>query len=141
EPKSWQRVAHIMLPKDFVRFRLTGERAIDMADASGTLLLDVARRTWSREVQNKTGIEEKMLPSLWESPQVCGRISGSGAEVTGLKPGTPVVAGAGDQGAGAVGRGRVRPGTVGVGDGSSGVVVAGDHGSVTDQQRCVPAVW
>ena len=148
EPKSWQRVAHIMLPKDFVRFRLTGERAIDMADASGTLLLDVARRTWSREVQNKTGIEEKMLPSLWESPQVCGRISGSGAEVTGLKPGTPVVAGAGDQAAGAVGMGIVRPGTVSVTIGTSGVVFAATDGSALDPQgrlhtfcHAIPERW
>ncbi len=69
EPKNWERVAHVMLPKDYVRFRLTGDRAIDMADASGTLLLDVANRRWSEEVLSKTGIEERMLPALHESPQ------------------------------------------------------------------------
>ena len=148
EPKNWQRVAHVMLPKDFVRFRLTGERAIDMADASGTLLLDVAGRQWSAEVLRKTRIEEKMLPSLWESPEVCGRISGSGAEATGLKTGTPVVAGAGDQAAGAVGMGIVRPGTVSVTIGTSGVVFAATVGPALDPQgrlhtfcHAIPSRW
>src|SRR5215469_12423680 len=103
EPKNWDGVAHVMLPKDYVRFRLTGERAIDMADASGTLLLDVANRKWSGEVLAKTGINKEMLPALFESPQVCGKVNAAGAEATGLKLGTPVVAGAGDQAAGAVG--------------------------------------
>ena len=80
EPQNWARVAHVMLPKDYVRFRLTGERAIDMADASGTLLLDVTNRGWSTEVLNKTGINESLLPALFESPQVCGKISAAGAD-------------------------------------------------------------
>lgn len=124
EAQNWSRVAHVMLPKDYVRFRLTGERAIDMADASGTLMLDVAHRAWSSEVLSKTGIDVKSLPALWESPQVCGRISESGAKATGLKAGTPVVAGAGDQAAGAVGMGIVRPGAVSATIGTSGVVFA-----------------
>src|SRR5437763_1579909 len=114
EPQNWARVAHVMLPKDYVRFRLTGERAIDMADASGTLLLDVSNRRWSAEVLNKTDIKESLLPALFESPQVCGKISAAGAEATGLKAGTPVVAGAGDQAAGAVGMGIARAGAVSV---------------------------
>ncbi|MGO9863194.1 MAG: xylulokinase [Terriglobales bacterium] len=124
EPQNWQRVAHVMLPKDYVRFRLTGERVIDMADASGTLLLDVAKRAWSFEVLNETGIDRKLLPTLAESPAVCGQVSARGAEATGLKAGTPVVAGAGDQAAGAVGMGIVRPGTVSATIGTSGVVFA-----------------
>lgn len=132
EPQNWQRVAHVMLPKDYVRFRLTGERAIDMADASGTLLLDVARRAWSSEILSGTGIERQLLPALWESPQVCGRISARGAEATGLKPGTPVVAGAGDQAAGAVGMGIVRPGAVSATIGTSGVVFAATDAPVLD---------
>jgi xylulokinase len=124
EPQNWQRVAHVMLPKDYVRFRLTGDFAIDMADASGTLLLDVAGRKWSSEVASQTGIDTKLLPQLWESPEVCGRISVQGAEATGLKIGTPVVAGAGDQAAGAVGMGIVRPGMVSATIGTSGVVFA-----------------
>lgn len=124
EPRHWDRVAHVMLPKDYVRFQLTGERATDMADASGTLLLDVARRQWSSEVLRRTGIDGKLLPSLWESPDVCARVSAQGSEATGLKAGTPVVAGAGDQAAGAVGMGIVRVGTVSATIGTSGVVFA-----------------
>jgi xylulokinase len=124
EAKHWARVAHVMLPKDYVRFRLTGERAIDVADASGTLLLDVANRRWSAEVLSKTGIEKGMLPALYESAQVCGKVSAAGAEATGLRAGTPVVAGAGDQAAGAVGMGIARAGAVSATIGTSGVVFA-----------------
>jgi xylulokinase len=113
-----------MLPKDYARFQLTGERVIDVADASGTLLLDVARRQWSSEVLSRTGIDPKLLPSVYECPQVCARVSARGAEATGLRAGTPVVAGAGDQSAGAVGLGIVRPGMVGATIGTSGVVFA-----------------
>jgi xylulokinase len=124
EPRNWNRVAYVMLPKDYVRFHLTGERAIDMADASGTLLLDVTNRRWSTEVLSKTGIDRHMLPSLYESPQICGQVSIAGAEATGLRVGTPVVAGAGDQAAGAVGMGIARAGAVSATIGTSGVVFA-----------------
>ncbi len=124
EPQNWARVAHVMLPKDYVRFRLTGDRAIDMADASGTLLLDVANRRWSSEVLSKSDIHIGLLPKLYESPQVCGKVSAAGAEATGLKAGTPVVAGAGDQAAGAVGMGIARAGAVSATIGTSGVVFA-----------------
>ena len=124
EPRTWERVAHVMLPKDYVRFRLTGERAIDMADASGTLLLDVANRRWSAEVLRKSGIDVALLPALHESPAVCGKISADGAKATGLKTDTPVVAGAGDQAAGAVGMGIARAGAVSATIGTSGVVFA-----------------
>jgi len=134
EPKNWERVTHVMLPKDYVRFRLTGERAIDMADASGTLMLEVANRRWSAEVLGKTGIDAGMLPGLFESPQVCGRVSAAGAEATGLRLGTPVVAGAGDQAAGAVGMGIARAGAVSATIGTSGVVFA-----ATDRPALDPA--
>ena len=124
EPHNWQRVRKVMLPKDYVRFRLTGESAIDVADASGTLLLDVAQRTWCREVLAATQIDPEFLPALFESQQVCGKISAEGATATGLAPGTPVVAGAGDQAAGAVGIGITQPGTVSATIGTSGVVFA-----------------
>ena len=124
EPENWRRFRHLLLPKDYVRFRLTGERAIDVADASGTLLLDVAARRWSTEMMSKTGMDGGILPSLHESVQICGRVSGAGAEATGLKVGTPVVAGAGDQAAGAVGMGIVQPGSVSATIGTSGVVFA-----------------
>jgi len=124
EPKNWERVRHVLLPKDYVRFRLTGERGMDMADASGTLMLDVARRTWATKVLESTKIAPELLPDLFESPDVCGKVSREGANATGLKEGTPVVAGAGDQAAGAVGMGIVRPGAVSATIGTSGVVFA-----------------
>jgi xylulokinase len=124
EPQLWARVRHIMLPKDYVRFRLTGDRAIDQADASGTLLLDVANRKWSDEVLSATGIDKEFLPALYESPDVCGKLNAEGAAATGLQVGTPVVAGAGDQAAGAVGMGIVRAGVVSATIGTSGVVFA-----------------
>lgn len=148
EPKNWARVAHVMLPKDYVRFRLTGERAIDVADASGTLLLDVANRRWSEEVLNKAGIDSRLLPALYESSQVCGKVSAAGADATGLKPGTPVVAGAGDQAAGAVGMGIARAGAVSATIGTSGVVFAAtDHPALDPQGRlhtfchAIPERW
>lgn len=124
EPQNWRRVRSAMLPKDYVRLRMTGERATDVSDASGTLLLDVAHRRWSREMLDVTQIEERLLPSLYESPHVCGHISAAGAAATGLKAGTPVVAGAGDQAAGATGMGIVAPGAVSAMIGTSGVVFA-----------------
>jgi xylulokinase len=124
EPENWNRVCSVMLPKDYVRFRLTGERAIDMADASGTLLLDVAHRRWSQIMLDAAGMDERLLPQLFESPDVCGKISADGAAACGLRQGTPVVAGAGDQAAGAVGMGIVAPGAVSATIGTSGVVFA-----------------
>jgi xylulokinase len=124
EPEKWARVRKVMLPKDYVRLRLTGESAIDLADASGTLLLDVAKRAWCGEMLSKTAIDPQMLPKLFESQEICGRISEAGAKATGLKQGTPVVAGAGDQAAGAVGIGITRAGVVSATIGTSGVVFA-----------------
>src|SRR5260221_5025521 len=92
EPENWARVRSVMLPKDYVRFRLTGERATDVADASGTLMLDVARRNWSKEILSATGIDPALLPSLYESPVVCAKVSAAGSEATGLAAGTPLVA-------------------------------------------------
>jgi len=148
EPQLWARVRYAMLPKDYVRFRLTGDRAIDQADASGTLLLDVAKRTWSREVLSGTGIDESFLPKLYESPEVCGKLNRAGASVTGLKVGTPVVAGAGDQAAGAVGMGIVRAGVVSATIGTSGVVFAATDRPALDPRgrlhtfcHAIPGRW
>ena len=148
EPGNWERVRHVMLPKDYVRLQLTGERATDVADASGTLLLDVARRQWSSEVLSRSGIDRQLLPSLWESTEICGRVSSRGAAATGLRAGTPVVAGAGDQAAGAVGMGIVRPGTVSATIGTSGVVFAATDRPALDPQgrihtfcHAIPGRW
>ncbi len=124
EPENWRRVRSVMLPKDYVRFRMTGERVIDMADASGTLLLDVAKRRWSREMFEAAEINLELLPALFESPDICATVSKEGGAVTGLKSGIPVVAGAGDQAAGAVGMGIVAAGAVSATIGTSGVVFA-----------------
>src|SRR6266478_5778002 len=148
EPENWSRVRSVMLPKDYVRFRLTGDRAIDMADASGTLMLDVARRQWSNEVLRAAEIDRSLLPALYESPEVCGKVSAIGGEATGLAAGTPVVAGAGDQAAGATGMGVVAPGTVSATIGTSGVVFAATDRPALDPQgrlhtfcHAVPGRW
>jgi xylulokinase len=124
EPAVWERIAHLLLPKDYLRLRLTGEHAIDRADAAGTLLLDLAARDWSSEVVAALGIDPAWLPRTLEGPQVSGRVSALAAAATGLREGTPVVAGGGDQAANAVGVGAVRPGVVALSLGTSGVVFA-----------------
>jgi xylulokinase len=148
EPTHWKQVRSVMLPKDYVRFRLTGERAIDVADASGTLMLDVARRRWSREMLGAGEIDEKLLPALFESQEICGQVSTAGAEATGLKAGTPVVAGAGDQAAGATGMGIVAPGAVSATIGTSGVVFAATDRPALDPKgrlhtfcHAIPGRW
>src|SRR5258707_5595034 len=94
EPELWKRFRRFLLPKDYVRLRLTGERATDVADASGTLLLDVANRRWSSAMLDAMEIDADVLPDVYESPEVTGQVSAAGAEATGLAEGTPVVAGA-----------------------------------------------
>jgi xylulokinase len=148
EPENWKRVRSVMLPKDYVRFRLTGERAIDVADASGTLMLDVAKRRWSAEVLQAAEIDPSLLPAVFESPDVCGKVSATGAAATGLAAGTPVVAGAGDQAAGATGMGIVTPGAVSATIGTSGVVFAATDRPALDPRgrlhtfcHAVPGRW
>jgi xylulokinase len=124
EPEVWQQTRSVLLPKDYVRLRLSGDKATDVADASGTLLLDVSGRKWSREMLSATEIDEKLLPAVYESPEITGTVSTTGNQATGLPKGTPIVAGGGDQAAGAVGMGIVRAGTVSATIGTSGVVFA-----------------
>jgi xylulokinase len=134
EPEIWSRVQTILLPKDYVRFRLTGARACDVADASGTLLLDVANRRWSAPMMEVSSVKPQMLPNIFESTEVTGKISEEAARATGLRAGTLVVAGAGDQAAGAVGMGIVRPGAVSATIGTSGVVFAATSAPTRDPQ-------
>jgi xylulokinase len=148
EPETFTKIAHIMCPKDYVRYRLTGEFAIDVQEASGTLLLDVTHRCWSREVAEAAGIKESWLPRVFESPEICARISAEAAGLTGLKAGTPVAAGAGDQGAGAVGMGILQPGSVSATIGTSGVVFAATAKPTKDPKgrlhtfcHAVPGLW
>ena len=124
EPEVWARVRHVLLPKDYVRFRLTGEHAIDKADGSGTLLFDLAARDWSSEVLEALRIDPEWLPPTFEGPVVTGVVSMAAAAATGLRAGTPVVAGGGDQAANAVGVGAIVPGVVALSLGTSGVVFA-----------------
>lgn len=148
EPDIWRRVAGVLLPKDYVRFRLTGVRATDAADASGTLLFDVAHRRWSGDMLDVAGLDACQLPDVFEGPEITGRLSATGAADVGLAPGTPVVAGGGDQSAGAVGMGIVRPGTVSATIGTSGVVFAATDSPALDPKgrvhtfcHAVPGRW
>jgi xylulokinase len=124
EPDAWSRLRHVLLPKDYVRYCLSGELATDVADASGTLMLDVAARRWSSGMLDAVGLRPGVLPALFESPEVCARVSPEAAAATGLAAGTPIVEGAGEQAAGAVGMGITRPGAVSATIGTSGVVFA-----------------
>jgi xylulokinase len=133
EPEIFARIAHVLCPKDYVRYRMTGEFAMDMQEASGTLLLDVANRRWSAEMAEAAGIPMSWLPRLFEGPEICARISEEGAAATGLVAGTPVAAGAGDQGAGAVGMGILSPGSVSATIGTSGVVFAATDAPIKDR--------
>ncbi len=123
-PEDYARARHLLLPKDYVRFRLTGEIGGDYSDASGTSLLDITRRRWSDEVLAALDIPRALLPELSDSPAVAGRITEEAAARCGLRAGTPVVAGAGDNAAAAVGTGVVEEGKAFTTLGTSGVVFA-----------------
>lgn len=148
EPDAWRRVRHVLLPKDYVRYRLTGLYATDVADASGTLLFDVGARRWSHEMLAALDLPASLVPEALEGPQITGSVSAQGAAATGLVAGTPVVAGGGDQAAGAVGMGIVEPGSVSATIGTSGVVFAATAHPALDPQgrvhtfcHAVPGRW
>ncbi|MDX1615138.1 MAG: xylulokinase [Candidatus Promineifilaceae bacterium] len=124
EPAVYARASHILLPKDYIRYRLTGEFAMDRAGGAGTLLFDLGQRTWSDEVLAALEIDPDLLPPTFEGPQVTGQVSDEAAARTGLRAGTPVVGGGGDQAAQAVGVGAVQPGIIALTLGTSGVVFA-----------------
>jgi xylulokinase len=139
EPDVWRRAAHVLLPKDFLRLRLTGEHAMDKADGSGTILFDLAARDWSSEVLDALRIRRAWLPPTFEGPVVTGRVSDAAAAATGLRAGTPVVAGGGDQAANAVGVGVVDPGSVALSLGTSGVVFAATDRPIIEPRGLVHA--
>lgn len=124
EPVQYAHVRHLLLPKDYLRLRLTGELATDASDASGTLLLDVGRRDWSRQILAALEIPAEWLPRVYESPEITGELIPAVATELGLPPGTPVVAGAGDNAAAAIGTGIVTSGLISSSIGSSGVLFA-----------------
>ncbi len=148
EPDIFEKTAKILLPKDYIRLRLTGEFATEVSDASGMQFLNVPQRKWSSEVLKKLGIDKSLLADVYESQEVSGRISREAAELTGLETGTPVVGGAGDQAAGAVGNGIVEQGVISSTIGTSGVVFAFSEnvsidpaGRVHTFCHAVPGAW
>ncbi|MGE0481772.1 MAG: xylulokinase [Phycisphaerae bacterium] len=148
EPDVYARVAHILLPKDYVRYRLSLELYSDVADSSGTALFDVGARRWSREMCAALDLPAAWLPQVVESPVVCARVSASAAGETGLRAGTPIVGGAGDQAAQAVGAGIVDEGLISATIGTSGVVFAASRSYRVEPQgrlhafcHAVPGMW
>jgi xylulokinase len=139
EPEVWRSVRHVLLPKDYVRFRLSGDHATDKADGAGTILFDLAARDWSGEILDALRIERSWMPPTREGPEVTGEVSGAAAEATGLRAGTPIVAGGGDQSANAVGVGVVAPGEMALSLGTSGVVFAATDQPVFERQGIVHA--
>ncbi len=148
EPNNYKKVRQILLPKDYVRFLLTGEFATEVSDAAGTLLLDVKRRKWSKGLLNRLEIDPALLPRVYESPEVTGTLTPEAASALGLTPGTPVVGGGGDQAAAAVGMGIVKQGLVSATIGTSGVVFAHAESVVPNPEgllqsfcHAVPGKW
>ncbi|HEX6386068.1 MAG TPA: xylulokinase [Anaerolineae bacterium] len=148
EPEVYAQTRHILLPKDYIRYRLTGEYAMDRAGGAGTILFDLKTRTWSEEVCNALEIPAAWLPPTFEGPEITGRVSATAAAETGLAEGTPVVGGGGDQAAGAVGVGAVQPGIVALALGTSGVVFAATESPLIEPEgrlhafcHAVPGRW
>lgn len=148
EPQVYEKTKHILLPKDYIRFRMTGQYATEVSDASGTLLLDVANRNWSDRLLSLLQIDKSLLPRLHESPEITGTLNAQAAGSLGLREGIPVVGGGGDQAAGAVGNGIVTSGIVSATLGTSGVVFAHSdqpardpEGRVHTMCHAVPGKW
>ena len=148
EPDVFAKVKHVLLPKDYVRYRLTGDYAIDKADGAGTVLFDLKLRDWSNEVLEALGINASWMPRTFEGPQFTGCVNAEAASLTGLRTGTPVAAGGGDQAAQAVGMGAVEPGIVGLTVGTSGVVFATTPSALIEPEgrlhafcHAVPGLW
>ena len=148
EPEIFAKTRHVLLPKDFIRFQLTGEYSMDKADGSGTVLFDLKQRNWSTELLAALGIPAEWMPPTFEGPEFTGTITGAAASATGLKEGTPVAAGGGDQAAQAVGVGAVEPGVVALTVGTSGVVFATTPSALVEPEgrlhafcHAVPGMW
>jgi len=148
EPAAWARLAHVLLPKDYLRLRLTGDYAMDRADGSGTILFDLAARDWSGEVLASLDLDPTWFPPTYEGPAITGAVAAGAAAATGLRAGTPVVAGGGDQAANGVGVGAVAEGIVALSLGTSGVVFATTHAPIHEEHgrvhafcHAVPGRW
>lgn len=148
EPELYEKCRHILLPKDYIRYKLTGIFATEVSDASGMNLLDVPNRCWSDEILDKLGIDKSLLAKMYESCEVTGQVTAEAAAITGLSAGTPVVGGAGDNAAAAVGTGVVETGKAFTTIGTSGVVFAhSDNVTIDPEGRvhtfcaAVPGAW
>ena len=148
EPDVFARAKHVLLPKDYVRYKLTGEYAMDKADGAGTVLFDLKSRDWSDDVLAALEIPRAWMPPTFEGPDCTGYVTTEAAALTGLKIGTPVAAGGGDQAASAVGTGAVRAGVVSISLGTSGVVFATTDGPTVEPAgrlhafcHSVPGKW
>jgi len=148
EPENYKKCRHILLPKDYVRLMLTGEYATEVSDASGMQLLDIPARQWSDEILEKLEIDKALLAKVYESPEITGTITEQAAALTGLAAGTPVVGGAGDNAAAAVGTGVVEDGKAFTTIGTSGVVFAHTSDITIDKKGrvhtfccAVPGCW
>jgi xylulokinase len=139
EPDNWSRVGTVLLPKDYVRFRLTDLAAVDVAGGSGTGLFDLAGRTWSTPILEALELDRGLFPRPQEGPDITGRLTREGAEAIGLSAGTPVVAGGGDQAANAVGVGATGAGVMALSLGTSGVVFAASDVPRIDREARVQA--
>src|SRR5262245_54626114 len=124
EPKIYKQIAQVLMPKDYVRYKLTGVLGTEVSDAAGTLYFDVKNRRWSKEILSELGIPLKWFPQVVESQQVCGHLTASAAKALGLKAGTPTVGGGADNTCGAVGNGIIQTGDVMASLGTSGVFFA-----------------
>lgn len=148
EPEIFGRIKHVLLPKDYIRYKLTGALAMDKADGSGTILFDLRKRTWSTEILNTLNLPSDWFPQTFEGHETTSEVNDEAAKLTGLAAGVPVVAGGGDQSAQAVGVGVVRPGTIAVTLGTSGVVFAATESPLIEPQgrlhafcHAVPNRW
>jgi len=148
EPEIYKKAKHILLPKDYIRYKLTGEYAMDKADGAGTVLFDLKARDWSDEVLAALDIPRAWMPKTFEGTEFTGYINDEAASITGLKVGTPIAAGGGDQAAGAVGVGAVEPGIVGLTVGTSGVIFATTPSALIEPEgrlhafcHAVPGMW
>ena len=141
EPGQFEQIRQVLLPKDYIRFQLTGEFATEVSDASGTAVFDVVQRRWSSPMMDRLGLDRSWWPRVYESSEITGAISAQAAQLTGLAPGTPVVGGGGDQAAGAVGNGIVEAGILSCTLGTSGVVFAHMDQVAYDPQGRVHTFW
>ncbi len=148
EPDVYAKAKHVLLPKDYIRYKLTGEYAMDKADGAGTVLFDLKSRAWSREVLDALDIDVSWMPPTFEGPEFTGHVNEEAASLTGLKVGSPIAAGGGDQAAQAVGVGAVEPGVVALTVGTSGVIFATTPSALIEPEgrlhafcHAVPGMW